>query len=535
VTTSGTITLAIATASGSQNGLLSSTDWTTFNGKQNLLTNPVTGTGTTNYLPKFTGASTIGNSLFQETTNAIGLGVTPSAWSSITALELGNGVSFGSFTALAIPNGYITNNAFYNGSNWIYKVSSYPATMITQTSGGNYAWNTAPSGTAGNAITFTQAMTLTAGGNVGIGTATPATRLEVSSGNDASAEVQRWSYNLANPDFSLRLRQDVSLGLVKHIFDVVNNATTYSNNLVLTNGNVGIGTASPNTKLQVEDGFISTYHNINANGAGYGIQFYTNGGGSKNTIADIGISQDGTARSGDMIFSTSNAGAPTGRMRITSGGSVGIGPSGTASSISRLIAAGAGTSSAAYAFIATNSSGGGLFEVRNDGAVNVPGSLSKGSGSFRIDHPLQSKKDTHHLVHSFIEGPQADNIYRGKIELTNGYAEVNIDEASGMTEETFLVLNGNIQCFTSNESGWTAIRGKVEGNILKIEAQDSKCLDTISWLVIGERIDQHMIDTDWTDENGKVIVEPLKEKKKESEILNEDLQNQNQTQDESNS
>jgi hypothetical protein len=60
VTTSGTITLAIATASGSQNGLLSSTDWTTFNSKQNALTNPVTGTGTTNYLPKFTGASTLG-------------------------------------------------------------------------------------------------------------------------------------------------------------------------------------------------------------------------------------------------------------------------------------------------------------------------------------------------------------------------------------------------------------------------------------------------------------------------------------------
>ena len=66
VTTSGTITLAIATASGSQNGLLSSTDWTTFNNKQNALTNPVTGTGTTNYLPKFTGASTIGNSLFTD-------------------------------------------------------------------------------------------------------------------------------------------------------------------------------------------------------------------------------------------------------------------------------------------------------------------------------------------------------------------------------------------------------------------------------------------------------------------------------------
>jgi hypothetical protein len=38
VTTSGTITLAIATASGSQNGLLSSTDWTTFNNKENAIT-----------------------------------------------------------------------------------------------------------------------------------------------------------------------------------------------------------------------------------------------------------------------------------------------------------------------------------------------------------------------------------------------------------------------------------------------------------------------------------------------------------------
>lgn len=70
VTGVGAFTLAIATASGSQNGLLSSTDWTTFNNKQNALTNPVTGTGTTNYLPKFTGSTTIGNSqVFDNGTN----------------------------------------------------------------------------------------------------------------------------------------------------------------------------------------------------------------------------------------------------------------------------------------------------------------------------------------------------------------------------------------------------------------------------------------------------------------------------------
>ena len=54
--------ITIQQASGSQSGFLSSTDWTTFNSKQNALTNPVTGTGTTNYLPKFTGSTTIGNS-----------------------------------------------------------------------------------------------------------------------------------------------------------------------------------------------------------------------------------------------------------------------------------------------------------------------------------------------------------------------------------------------------------------------------------------------------------------------------------------
>ena len=58
--------ITIQQASGSQSGFLSSTDWTTFNSKQNALTNPVTGTGTTNTLPKFTGSTTIGNSLFTD-------------------------------------------------------------------------------------------------------------------------------------------------------------------------------------------------------------------------------------------------------------------------------------------------------------------------------------------------------------------------------------------------------------------------------------------------------------------------------------
>jgi hypothetical protein len=58
--------ISISLANTSTSGYLSSTDWNTFNGKQNALTNPVTGTGTTNTLPKFTGSSSIGNSLFTD-------------------------------------------------------------------------------------------------------------------------------------------------------------------------------------------------------------------------------------------------------------------------------------------------------------------------------------------------------------------------------------------------------------------------------------------------------------------------------------
>lgn len=148
--------------------------------------------------------------------------------------------------------------------------------------------------------------------------------------------------------------------------------------------------------------------------------------------------------------------------------------------------------------------------TRATGAIAVVGALSKGSGSFRIDHPLPEKEATHQLVHSFIEGPQVDLIYRGKAKLVNGAAQVNIDEHFGMTAGTFVALCRDTQCFTSNEEGWHRVRGSVAGAVLTIECEDATCTDTISWMVIGERHDKHIMNTDWTDENGKVILEPIK-------------------------
>ena len=151
-----------------------------------------------------------------------------------------------------------------------------------------------------------------------------------------------------------------------------------------------------------------------------------------------------------------------------------------------------------------------LFSVGN-GSYNVvvANTLSKGGGTFRIAHPHPSKKYTHDLQHSFIEGPQCDNIYRGKVDLVGGTASINIDTVSNMTDGTFVLLNRDIQCFTSNETGWTAVKGSVSGNILTITAKSSSCTDTISWMVIGERQDDKIKSLDMTDDDGNLIVEPL--------------------------
>ena len=142
------------------------------------------------------------------------------------------------------------------------------------------------------------------------------------------------------------------------------------------------------------------------------------------------------------------------------------------------------------------------------GGVNILGTLSKSGGSFKIPHPVAGLSTTKHLVHSFLEGPQMDLIYRGKIDLVGGTATVNIDTKAGMTEGTFVLLNRDVQCFTSNETGWTAVKGSVSGNILTITAQDNSCTDTISWMVVGERQDDTVKALDMTDSEGNLIVEP---------------------------
>jgi hypothetical protein len=267
---------------------------------------------------------------------------------------------------------------------------------------------------------------------------------------------------------------------------------------------VGIGTNTPSYALDITNSASGL--RLGSDVAGY--RFFR-----ESTGGDAGLLQIYGSQSGfnGYIFDSVDGE----RMRIDTSGNLLVGTTSVIGVGAQCNILGSGnvlhirsTSAGANNFVSYNSAGSATATLSNAGALTISGALSKGSGSFRIDHPL--KPNTHQLVHSFIEGPQADLIYRGKVELVAGRAEVNIDTVAGMTEGTFVALNREVQCFTSNESDWDAVRGSVSGNILTIECQNAESTSTISWLVIGERQDKHMYDTDWTDENGKVIVEPLK-------------------------
>lgn len=109
-----------------------------------------------------------------DTSGNLGLGVTPSAWGgAFKALDIGSNACVSGTTSTQL-----FNNGYDSGSGYVYKSTSY-AQRYTMDNTGKHIWYNAPSGTAGNAITFTQAMTLDASGNLGIGTSSPSTQLQV--------------------------------------------------------------------------------------------------------------------------------------------------------------------------------------------------------------------------------------------------------------------------------------------------------------------------------------------------------------------
>ena len=168
----------------------------------------------------------------------VGVGVTPSAWGAPTFQVSRTSVyGSGSFTAF--------------GSNWFsdtgdkYIASDY-ATQYYQLNG-QHVWRTAPSGTAGNTITFTQAMTLDASGQLGIGTTSPVGKLEVKGGAQLSS-LAEWNskatsvFSLANPAVRFGIGYDANDIVLLQGFDTTNGARNIAINAY--GGNLLVGTAS---------------------------------------------------------------------------------------------------------------------------------------------------------------------------------------------------------------------------------------------------------------------------------------------------
>jgi len=144
-----------------------------------------------------------------------------------------------------------------------------------------------------------------------------------------------------------------------------------------------------------------------------------------------------------------------------------------------------------------------------NGSSLFTGFISKSGGGFTIKHPVLG--DDYRLVHSFVEAPEASNMYRGKAQLVNGTIDVNLDVENNMTEGTFIALNTNFNVYVNNndENSWDLVKGKLNGNILTIYSNNPECNAVIDYLVIGERHDEFMKSdkNDATDCCGKIIVE----------------------------
>jgi hypothetical protein len=197
-----THTFNLPTASATNRGALSSADWSTFNGKQNALTNPVTGTGANGRVAFWSGTNTVSSNsnLFWDNTNErLGIGTTSPADklyinSANTDALVTNVVSGGNSSAFFVSRTFSQNN--------FLAITAYGSSYSGQSAGVNRAGLTEMSannatgflfrGISSFPLYFSTAdnvrMSVGTSGDIGfgIGTTTPSARIDVRSGGATS-------------------------------------------------------------------------------------------------------------------------------------------------------------------------------------------------------------------------------------------------------------------------------------------------------------------------------------------------------------
>jgi len=124
----------------------------------------------------------------------LGLGVTPSAWTSATGFQVQYATvegrsSLSSFAEYGANSYSQAGTRKYIASDFASRYTQYQSI---------HSWHTAASGTAGNAITFTQAMTLDASGNLMVGTTSAAGVLTVVGANSSDGPTAKYIANIRN-------------------------------------------------------------------------------------------------------------------------------------------------------------------------------------------------------------------------------------------------------------------------------------------------------------------------------------------------
>jgi hypothetical protein len=203
------------------------------------------------------------NLLTYDASGNLGLGVVPSAWGSgRPTLEFGGATQPAiAFSGNATNGGAIWTNSYFDGTNPIYKANGF-ATRFDTSNSGAFGWFQGASGTAGNVVTFTQAMTLTAAGNLGIGTTSPTTKLDVLGSGDGEIRLRAgsdpaiiFSETAANKNWKLK----PSAGDFNWQYSATAYNSGYSLLMQLTStGNLLVGTTTnTNTSKLVVNGTIS--------------------------------------------------------------------------------------------------------------------------------------------------------------------------------------------------------------------------------------------------------------------------------------
>jgi hypothetical protein len=279
------------------------------------------------------------------------------------------------------------------------------------------------------------------------------------------------------------------------------------NSILFQSGNsLGLGTTSPQGTLDVESDQFNGLFAVTSSSAQYSRAISATasaqGGQSYGIVAEtrsttdfssgvIGLASADTGNSFG-VFGAANSPSGTGvfgYVSATSGYPVAVdahfaSPTGTAgrfysSSGSGWLLQGFSGSNWTPEF-SVDASGNGYFA----GNLNVTGNLSKGSGSFKIDDPLDPANKT--LSHSFVESPDMKNIYDGVVQLdSKGQAWVDLPQYFEALNRDFRYQLTAVGAPGPN----LYVAEEIEGNRFKIEG--GKPGAKVSWQVTGVRQDAY--------------------------------------------